>query len=392
MVSEVLRILTDNPAVWQKTIFILTYDENDGYYDHVPPFVPPDPARPEAGKTTPGIDAVMEYWPLDRDLERAAKTDARGGPIGLGYRVPLVVASPWSRGGAVCSQGFDHTSVLQLLEKILTRKRKRPIRESNISAWRRAVCGDLSSVFQPAAQSRGDNPAFAKRDAVLEQIHKAQFQPLPGAFARTHSARQEKGVRPALPLPYELHAGGVLTADRRAVEIAMSAGKLAGSAFHVYTPGLYRGRPDLRTRAYAVEPAARLTDTWDLGGFDQGVYHLRICGPNGFLRELTGTAADPDLSTDLAYLTTGDLKITLTNRSPRPQSVRLQNHMYKGKNETVALKPGQTKSLTLNLSASHHWYDFTLALEATPAFTRRHAGHVETGKLSFTDPVMGGLT
>ena len=43
-VSEVLDVLTKNPEVWKKTIFILTYDENDGYYDHVPPFVAPHPA------------------------------------------------------------------------------------------------------------------------------------------------------------------------------------------------------------------------------------------------------------------------------------------------------------------------------------------------------------
>jgi len=97
MVSEVLRILTEKPEVWKKTILVLTYDENDGYFDHVPPFVPPDPARPETGKTSPGIDPALEYWSLERDLERASKTDARGGPIGLGFRVPLVVASPWSR-------------------------------------------------------------------------------------------------------------------------------------------------------------------------------------------------------------------------------------------------------------------------------------------------------
>ena len=43
-VSEVMDILTKNPEVWKKTIFILCYDENDGYFDHVPPFVVPNPS------------------------------------------------------------------------------------------------------------------------------------------------------------------------------------------------------------------------------------------------------------------------------------------------------------------------------------------------------------
>src|SRR5687768_2403803 len=166
MVSEVLNILTHNPEVWKKTIFILTYDENDGYFDHVTPFAAPDPSRPETGKTSEGIDAAVEYWPLERDLERRPKTEARGSSIGLGFRVPMVVASPWSRGGYVCSQVFDHTSVLQLLEKVLN------VHEPNISAWRRAVCGDLSSTFQPASAAPPDKLEFPLRDTVLEGIHK----------------------------------------------------------------------------------------------------------------------------------------------------------------------------------------------------------------------------
>src|SRR6185369_6709398 len=99
MVSETLRILTRNPEVWKKTIFILTYDENDGYFDHVPPFVAPDPRNPESGKTSPGIDTSVEYLHLEQDLKRRPAREARGGPVGLGFRVPMVVASPWSRGG-----------------------------------------------------------------------------------------------------------------------------------------------------------------------------------------------------------------------------------------------------------------------------------------------------
>ena len=104
-VAETLNILTKNPAVWSKTIFILTYDENDGYFDHVPPFVAPEPGNPESGKTSAGIDASLEYLPLEQDLKRTPANDARGGPLGLGYRVPLIIASPWSRGGYVCFAG-----------------------------------------------------------------------------------------------------------------------------------------------------------------------------------------------------------------------------------------------------------------------------------------------
>ena len=90
-ISEALDILTKNPEVWKKTIFILAYDENDGYFDHVPPFTAPDPIRPETGLTSKGIDTGVDFVTLEQD--RKGKPEgyekyARESSIGLGYRVP----------------------------------------------------------------------------------------------------------------------------------------------------------------------------------------------------------------------------------------------------------------------------------------------------------------
>jgi phospholipase C len=131
----------------KKTIFILTYDENDGYFDHVPPFVPPHPDKKDTGLVSKGIDTAIEY--VADASQQTNQRRIRKSPIGLGYRVPMVIASPWSRGGWVNSEVFDHTSSLRFLEKFLSKKFKKNIEETNISAWRRAVCGDLSSVFRP---------------------------------------------------------------------------------------------------------------------------------------------------------------------------------------------------------------------------------------------------
>jgi phospholipase C len=115
-ISEVMNILTQDPEVWKKTIFVLTYDENDGYFDHVPPFVAPHPDGSN-GLTSKGIDTSVEY--VANSAQQSNKRAARVSPIGLGYRVPMVIASPWSRGGWVNSQVFDHTSSLQFLEHFL---------------------------------------------------------------------------------------------------------------------------------------------------------------------------------------------------------------------------------------------------------------------------------
>ena len=201
-VSEVLDILTKNPEVWKKIVFILCYDENDGYFDHVPPFVAPHPSRPETGKVSKGIDTTDEW----------ANVHGRDHSLGLGYRVPIVIASPWSRGGCVNSQLFDHTSVLRFLEAWSEGKGKH-VRETNISDWRRTVCGDLTSAFRPYNGEPIELPTALDRNATVERIYSAKFMERPNGGAPLTKqeiaaadlrASQEPGTRPACPLPYDL--------------------------------------------------------------------------------------------------------------------------------------------------------------------------------------------
>ena len=165
-IAEVMNILTHNPDVWKKTVFILTYDENDGYFDHVPPFVAPSPRRTHSGLASAGIDTGVEYVERDQELKHRPAHHVRESPIGLGYRVPMIIASPWSRGGCVCSQVFDHTSVLQFLERLLSKKTGQKIDEPNISLWRRTVCGDLTSAFQGYDGPDSGLPTVFERNRV----------------------------------------------------------------------------------------------------------------------------------------------------------------------------------------------------------------------------------
>ncbi|HEX3510415.1 MAG TPA: alkaline phosphatase family protein [Solirubrobacteraceae bacterium] len=123
--AEVLNALTSNTAIWERTALFATYDENGGFFDHVPPPVPP------AG-------TAGEY--LTVDPLPAAASGIRG-PIGLGFRVPMLVISPFTRGGLVCSHPFDHTSVLRFLE----RRFGPPV--PNLSRWRKGHTGDMTAAF-----------------------------------------------------------------------------------------------------------------------------------------------------------------------------------------------------------------------------------------------------
>ena len=409
--SEVLDILTKNPAVWQKTVFILTYDENDGYFDHVPPFVAPDPARPETGRVSKGIDAGLEYISIEQDrVWHPGK--ARGSSIGLGYRVPMVIASPWSRGGAVCSQVFDHTSVLQFIEKVLSHKTGKKVEEPNINRWRRAVCGDLTSAFKSADGSPSSLTPL-DRDRFVTQIHEAQFKDLPKGYhplsdlelvelrrslARSPLLpRQESGVRPSCPLPYELFVSGSLNSARNELVIRFQAKKelfkdnAAGAPFTAYA---FTAGGGYICRNYALDAGEVIEDSWKLSDFINGVYHVRVYGPNGYFWEFAGSAEDPMLEAQLAPAPRGtesaDVEVLLGWTSAGTGiTVSVLDNSYGNAEQTKRVAAGARGSIRVSTAESHRWYDLSLRVTGAAKFERRFAGRIETGAWGFSDPRIG---
>lgn len=403
-VSEVLDILTSQPEVWKKTIFILCYDENDGYFDHVPPFVAPNPSRKDSGKVSESIDASLEYVTLEQDLKMRGRKVAREGSIGLGFRVPLVIASPWSRGGAVCSEVFDHTSILQFLENFCSAKTGKSIRETNITAWRRAVCGDLSSVFRPWDGQKISLPAFLDKETFYESIHKAQFKNYPNGFVKCSEAdiasirtdkkyrnilpRQEKGQRTSLPLPYELYADISLSDNRKNVSVAIKAGnklfgdRSLGSPFVIYAS-------EQPARNYALVAGDQLADEWALEQFTGETYALQVYAPNGFFRAATGTAQDPELNITLRYQSDGSAILHCGNRSRKPVQLSVEDKGYGMPVVHKTIAAGKTADIKLTFKRSQNWYDFLVTIKEFPGFSRHFAGRVETGSAGMTDPQIG---
>lgn len=436
--SECIDILTQNPEVWKKTIFILAYDENDGYFDHVPPFVAPDPRFPGTGKTSANIDGSVEQVTAEQEMERAKmypgpglNREGRTGPIGLGFRVPLVVASPWSRGGAVCSEIFDHTSVLQFLEKFASNKAGKPIVEENISEWRRTVCGDLTSVFTTYNGEEIHAPEPVKKEDHIQLITNAKFKEGLSPFkplsqeeielinnnpkASSLMPQQEKGIRPSRPLPYQLYADGKLSHNKKDIVISFTAAKevfrekTAGSPFIVYATGNWKdmrgitpAKQDMRAWNFTVSAGDTLTNNWRLEDFENNNYSLKIYGPNGFYRELEGNASDPvEINCEyqrnrlVKQQLTGNIRLVLHNLGSRDQAVIITDNAYGAKPQQKILRKAGTKEanaeIIIDLAKSFGWYDFTVTLQGNSNLKRRYAGHVETGKESFSDPLMGGV-
>lgn len=402
--SEAIDILTKNPEVWKKTIFILTYDENDGYFDHIPPFVAPNPQDASTGTVSKSLDARAEFVSKDQSERESA--------IGLGFRVPMVVVSPWTRGGYVNSQVFDHTSSIQFLEHFLSRKKSEKIKEDNITSWRRSLCGDLTSVFRPYNGEKFSLPKAVERIPYIESIHKAQFAKLPDNFINLgpeaiadvlhdsagtkHLPKQEKGIKPANFIPYEIYAHANMDRVKKQFKIAFTSGNRVfnnaskGVGFHV-TDGE-------KNWAFTVDAGDTIEYLWPLNGVNDKKYNLKVYSVNGFYRHYAGDEHDPKIIISLLYQNqdseaSGNVLIHI-KRLDKGEPIKLVLHdtaYGSGKKEILLAKNEMEKTVAIDLKSSHSWYEFTVKADQYPAFSQQFAGHVEHAKESFTDPKMGGV-
>jgi phospholipase C len=370
-ISQILDALTANPEVWSKTVFFYMHDENDGFFDHL---VPPTPPR----SRTEGISTVGTTNELFVGTPQYPASEYIPGPYGLGVRVPMIVISPWSKGGWVNSEVFDHTSLIRFVE------RRFGVFESNITPWRRAVVGDLTSAFNFASPNDATVPLPSAAAYVPpDDIRHPDYVPTPPASQAL--PQQEPGVRPARALPYELHVEGDADASRGSVQVYFRNTGKAAAVFQVRS-----GDGQAGPWTYTVGADEETSDSFDPGAAS---YDLSVFGPNGFLRTFTGT-----LSSESANLTvkavyekrSEGISMVIYNHGSRTENVSIFD-AYSGKTATHQVRPHDSITYFSNLERSFGWYDFTLQVKSDPSFQRQLAGHLETGRDSVTDPAMGSV-
>ncbi|MEV5782636.1 MULTISPECIES: phosphocholine-specific phospholipase C [Streptomyces] len=360
-ISQVLDALTSDPKVWAKTALFITYDENDGFFDHlVPPFPPQSAAQ---GRST--VDVGPDLY--KGDAGHAA------GPYGLGQRVPMLVVSPWSKGGYVCSETLDHTSIIRFME------RRFGVHEPNISPWRRAISGDLTAAFD---FSRKDTKpvALPDTDGYLPPDHDRHPDYVPTPPAHPVLPRQERGSRPARPLKYAPLVDGSADPAAGKFTLTFGSGAKAGAAFLV-TSGNRTDGP----WTYTAEAGKTVSDTWN-SAYSNGSYDLTVHGPNGFLRVFKGPgkAAGPEVT---ARHVGADVELTFTNRGAGTVDLKLTDG-YGRRPRSFKVRPGATVRHRVDLRASQRWYDLTVESAAHTGFSRRFAGHVENGRPGVSDPAI----
>ncbi len=373
-ISEVLNILTKDPETWKKTIFIINYDENDGYFDHVLPFAPPlNPGQPVDMNGKEGVEYVdrsQEYM-SDSSLKDYEKTE---GTVGLGYRVPMIIASPWTKGGFVNSEVSDHTSVLQFLEKFIMKKFSKDVHVDNISDWRRAICGDLTSAFNSPSVKAPQMDYLNQKD-YARTINAARNKPVPDLKWYSENELkgnlleiQERGMKPSHALPYNFHV------NLEGKSIKMTNLKENGVPLLVYDRTQFD--TDNYHFSYALYSKQELSHA-----VHSGVYDYEVFGPNGFFRKFKGSS-DPDLEILLINtVSKNQVELIIRNNKKKNISVVLED-LYGKTKKTISVQSSEKKT-AFDLDKNKGWYDFNI----TAGDHQWHfAGRIETGKISVSDP------
>jgi phospholipase C len=367
--AAVLNALTSVPDVWSKTALLITFDENDGFFDHlVGPY-------PNVG----GL-AGQSTVPLDNELFNGKAGTPHGsdgvvGPYGLGVRVPLLVVSPWSRGGWVCSETFDHSSLIRFIEA------RFGVDEPNITPWRRAVCGDLTSAFD--FESANDRVPPLPSVAAYKPTGTAPppYHPTPPAVGSVPT--QETGRRPSRRLGYRFN-----------VEFEAAPSKLKLAVRNQGNLGVHLQARSLTVAGGPYSYTIGAGDDLDVSIPNPGTYDLSLHGPNGFFRHFAGSPATTLKAEAHGDHGTGRLVLRLIDGSDH--SGRANRHRPPVLvNVADAYGPDRhfrlngTEQLTIDTHRSGGWYDIALTTPSDPTFGYQLAGRLESGARLTSDPQLG---
>jgi phospholipase C len=342
-VNTVLQALLGNSELWKNTALFVTYDEHDGFFDHqLPPY-------PETTVADEHIDGL---------------------PVGPGTRVPMMICSPWTRGGYVDSNVYDHTSMLRFLEAWTG------VAPANVTSWRASVTGDLTAAFDfknPDFSVPGNIPTLDQTWALTQLTGGSTTPPAEGAQKMPD---QEPGTRPHRPSNHQPFAD--VTVDRTTGTVTAnltSTGKV-GTGFAIY-PDAYL--PAVSTPA-TVTSSAPGSYTWDTLA-TAGKYAFSVYGPDGFLTSFAGSVAPASLDSGAVPVVSAapraaggkTVELSLGNEGQQPVVYTLKPNDYEGRPQTVTVRRAGSKNISWPTDA-HGYYD--VVITADGGFRRRYAGRI----------------
>ena len=341
-VNTVLQTLLSNPELWKNTALFITYDEHDGFFDHqLPPF-------PEASVTDEHIGGL---------------------PIGPGTRVPMMICSPWTRGGYVDSNVYDHTSMLQFLATWTG------VKPANVTPWRASVTGDLTTAFDfrhPDFSVPKNIPTLDQTWALTQLTGGSTTPPAEGD---QKMPTQEPGTRPHRPTNYQLHADVTVNRTTSQVTATLTNTGQVGASFAVYPDALLTAAPTPVT----VLRHAPGSYVWD-AALTAGKYAFSVYGPDGFLTSFAGTVVPAGRSSGpvpavTAALRSKTVELTLANEGQEQVTYTLTPNDFEGHQQTVTVRHGASKKISWPANQDGY-YDVVITASTSDGFRRRYAGRI----------------
>jgi phospholipase C len=247
----------------------------------------------------------------------------------------------------------------------------------------------------------------------VTEIHRAQFKDLPKGFHAVHDGeltalrdspeaspwlpKQEKGVRPSCPLPYELNVTGTLNVSLNKIVVSIEARKeffkerAAGAPFTAYA-FVDGGR--FVCRNYAVDAGDIIEDSWKLSEFASGLYRVAVYGPNGYYWSFSGSNEDPLIEVKLAMINQStehrDAEILVrSNILSSGITLVVRDNAYGNIEQTKHIAAGGSDSIRVSTHESRRWYDLTLSAKGATNYERRFSGRIEDGTWGISDPLIG---
>jgi phospholipase C len=346
-VRTVLEALMGNQALWESTALFITYDEHDGYFDHVLP------GSPETTVTNEFITGL---------------------PIGFGPRVPMIVCSPWTRGGYVDSNNYDHTSMLRFLETWTG------VQAPNVTAWRRSVTGDLTAAFDFTSPDFSV-PALPDTAALITQSDAEKSFPAvaPPAEGAQAMPAQEPGTRPHRPSRIMPQADVTVNRSAHTVTATMSNAGQVGVSLFVF-PDKYL---TASATPFTVVSGTSRTYTWTAAKKNNYGYAFSIYGPDGFVRSFAGDIVGASTTAGQIPRVAGtpvpgsapSLRLTLANDGTTAVTYTLTVNDYAGTTHAVTVGANGSTNVTWPVD-SNGYYDVIITANTSDGFTRRYAGRV----------------
>jgi phospholipase C len=344
-VNTVLQTLFSDPELWASTALFITYDEHDGFFDHqLPPF-------PE----TSVADEYIDGW-----------------PIGLGTRVPMVICSPWTRGGYVDSNVYNHTSMLQFLAAWTG------VTPSNVTPWRASVTGDLTAAFDfehPDFSIPASIPSLDETWALSQETGGSTATPAEGD---QQMPVQEPGSRPHRPSNHQPFADAFVDRSSGQVTATLTNRGAVGVGFLVY-PDAYQPFTATPVTVLAGSPGSYVWDTTTTAS----KYAFSVYGPDGFLTSFAGQVVPagedagpvPVVFAAPQRRFSHGLRIDLANEGQQDVVYTLTPNDYEGRDQTVTIGSGGSRAVAWPTDADGY-YDVIITANTGDGFMRRYAGRI----------------